>query len=133
MNHFIKFCKVNYGLDLSKYYREYIDKSQNSGASIVLDCCKTLGISKKLLLSSSRNHQLVTTRVVIARILRSYNLTLDSIGQLLRKNHSTIIYYLKVFETYNESQTYKFFVETLKTLAKKYDILQIEEPDSEQE
>ena len=59
------------------------------------ECLDTLGLSLDDVLGRYRKPYLVRARVVIANVLYSYGYTHEEIAEVLKKNRTNIIYYLK--------------------------------------
>jgi hypothetical protein len=56
--------------------------------------CETLDVSFELVKGKRRFYELVTARGIISKILHSKGHSLQHIGRLLNKDHSTIIHYI---------------------------------------
>ena len=65
--------------------------------------CEHFEISKTKLTSSTRKQEIVKAREIVAYILRvEYKMTLQSVGDILNRNHSSIIHIVKGAEFYIE-------------------------------
>lgn len=63
---------------------------------------KTANISKEQILSQTRTKELVFARMLISCIMRLNGFTFAQIGELLNRNHSTIMHYLNNFDYYKK-------------------------------
>ena len=60
---------------------------------------KTTGVSKKMLLSTTRKRFIVDARKILVCVLRHHvNLTCFQIGGILGKDHSSVVHYMESIE-----------------------------------
>jgi len=91
--------------------REYVNQLNTNNSAILDDLRQTslkLGYTFEEINNSNRQRYNVYRRVIIANYINGAypNLTLQEIGNLMNKNHATIIHYLK---SYNQLLLYKDF------------------------
>ncbi len=94
----------------------FIPKETSSEIELIIDCVsKNYGISKEEILSSSRKKNANLARQAVIYLLRNYaKKNLKEIAQLLKKEHSTIIYHLKNFEKkLKENRVFKMHFELM--------------------
>ena len=60
-------------------------------------CCDTLGISAYLLESKSKKANVSECRMIIAKELREFGFSLQSIGLIMSRHHSSIVYSLNKY------------------------------------
>ena len=69
--------------------------------NFVEDYCELQSISKEILFSKSRKRPIVEKRMILAYFLKSRtNLTWQAIGDIMNKNHASIIHYVTKIELY---------------------------------
>jgi len=91
--------------------REYVNQLNTDNSAVLDDLRQTslkLGYTFEEINNSNRQRYNVYRRVIIANYINGAypNLTLQEIGNLMNKNHATIIHYLK---SYNQLLLYKDF------------------------
>jgi len=91
--------------------REYVNQLNTNNSAVLDDLRQTslkLGYTFEEINNSNRQRYNVYRRVIIANYINGAypNLTLQEIGNLMNKNHATIIHYLK---SYNQLLLYKDF------------------------
>ncbi|MDW8135986.1 MAG: chromosomal replication initiator protein DnaA [Thermodesulfobacterium sp.] len=95
-------CKEPISLELAKELvtEMGISKEEDPKVEIIIDtACRFWGVSREDLLSSSRKKNLTLYRQVIIYCLKKLaQKSVKEIGNLLKKEHSTIIYSLKALE-----------------------------------
>jgi len=73
---------------------------------------RLLALPEGALLAPSRKQSLVDARCILAAHYRSEGLQYEHIGQLLGKDHSTAVYYVKKHDMhYNTSKEYKAYAD----------------------
>lgn len=78
--------------------QEYKEERENA---IIKKVCDTYGITLEELKGSSRNRNFVIPRQIISYIFRDiFNYRLTQIGDILKKNHATIIYNVKTVKDF---------------------------------
>lgn len=65
-----------------------------SDIDIVAEVSERRGISPMALMSRCRCRNLVYARIEIAKTLRERGYTIEHIGMILHRDHSTIVYYI---------------------------------------
>tara|TARA_R110002020_G_scaffold220785_2_gene428770 strand:- start:34773 stop:35192 length:420 start_codon:yes stop_codon:yes gene_type:complete len=76
---------------------------------------KQLGITYKQMMSPTRLKELVYSRAIFSVIARRYlNMTFHKIGELLKRDHSSIIFYMKKHD--NEYELYKDYRDMYKKI-----------------
>jgi len=63
--------------------------------------------------SKSRKRELVYKRVYVTKYLRTYGISFEKIGEMLNKNHSTCVHYIKVYDMYKEDDYFLLCVHPL--------------------
>jgi chromosomal replication initiation ATPase DnaA len=67
--------------------------------------CKQMGLSYSNIIENNRKRDFVNLRIAFAVRFRKSGLSLNNIGMLLKRDHATIIYYLKTFEGMEKTKT----------------------------
>jgi hypothetical protein len=102
---FINFCKHVYNLDIQTHYHLYErainDKAQHS--KIVLHVCEALSLDPVLVLSKWRKRYLVEARAIIVWNLRCMGITFKGIGEIIGRDHSTVIHCHDLYQTLLET------------------------------
>lgn len=83
----------------------------------MIKMCRVLDLSTKEIRSKNKRQDLCDGRKIICFVLRYYGLTLEEIGRLLKKDHSTVGYNIKEYEVQViNNRNFRFKVELIKTL-----------------
>lgn len=92
-------------------------KDRTPVIGMLLDAIESMGIDRDVLLSCSRKRgRILFARCVLAARLRKYGYTLQEIANLMRRNHCTVLYYIKSYnkamkEPRFEKDFYSFITE----------------------
>ncbi len=83
---------------------------------IINTACALWDVSKEDLLSKKRNAPLPFARVMVAKNIRdTFGLSFPMIGKIMGRNHSSIIYYLKMYDAeYKYNQEFRNFANAMK-------------------
>lgn len=83
---------------------------------IIQTVCKTWNRSLDDVCGRSRNQDVVYTRMTIAYFLRQYTkLSTTEIGRLINRDHSTIVHYLKAYESeFRFNKEFRNFAKSIK-------------------
>lgn len=83
---------------------------------IIQTVCKTWNKSLDDVCGKSRNQDVVYTRMTIAYFLRRHTiLSTTEIGRLINRNHSTIVHYLKAYDSeFRFNEEFRNFAERIK-------------------
>lgn len=82
------------------------------------------GVSHEAIIGRSRNRPLPFARAMVAKTLRdTFGLTFMDIGRLLRRNHTSIIYYLKMYDAeYKYNKEFRNFANAMKDIAQEVNV-----------
>ena len=92
------------------------ERDENSEVDLILEgVCKFYGLSKEEILSRSRKKKIVLARQTLVYLMRKLSQkTLKEISEILKKEHSTVIYHLKTFERkLEENRAFKMQIDLL--------------------
>ena len=83
---------------------------------IIQTVCKIWNVSLGDVCGRSRKRDVVYTRMTIAYFLRQYTkLSTTEIGNLINRNHATIIHYLKAYDSeFRFNKDFRNFAESIK-------------------
>ena len=83
---------------------------------IIQTVCKTWSTSLDDVCGKSRKQEVVYTRMTIAYFLRQYTkLSTTEIGNLINRDHSTIVHYLKAYDSeFRFNEEFRNFAERIK-------------------
>lgn len=83
---------------------------------IIQTVCKTWNRSLDDVCGRSRKQDVVYTRMTIAHFLRKYTkLSTTEIGKLINRDHATILYYLKAYDSeFRFNKDFRNFAERIK-------------------
>lgn len=82
---------------------------------IISRVCNRLNVSYLEVSGSSRKSAITPIRFILAHELRKHDITLERIGQIMKRNHATVIYYLNQYEALKSTKD-KDFMEMLKRM-----------------
>lgn len=84
---------------------------------IIQITCNNWHVTYEDVLSCKRNRPLPFARMMIARFLRkNTSLTITEIGNILHKQHTSILYYLRLYDTeYNLNKEFHTIAEKVKS------------------
>jgi len=96
------YCE-RHGLDMSEFIRELIVSRTRDRVhfkdDLISVVCDVFDVEVKAVFSENRKRELVMARVVIGRLLRmNTKMTYSKIGELLNRDHSSVVYYVNLFE-----------------------------------
>ena len=74
-------------------------KSKYRIARLLVKMCNTLEVSTNEVISGNRRQEVCDARKIICYILRNQGLTLEEIGKILKRDHSTVGYNIKEYDT----------------------------------
>lgn len=85
---------------------------------IINKACMLWGVSKEDVLGKKRNVPFPFARAMIAKTIRdTYGLSYPKIGKIMGKNHSSVIYYYKLYDTeYKYNQEFRNFANAMKEM-----------------
>lgn len=104
---------------------------------IIQTVCKAWNRSLEDVCGKSRKQEVVYTRITIAYVLRRYTtLSIKRIGRLINRDHSTIIHYLKAYDSeFRFNKDFRNFAkrieEDLQDIIKSSFVLELEEEFNE--
>ena len=83
---------------------------------IIQTVCRKWNVSIDDVCGRSRKQEVVYTRMIIAYFLRQYTtLSTTKIGRLINRDHSTIIHYLKTYDSeFRFNKDFRNFAESIK-------------------
>lgn len=73
-------------------------RSKYRNARLLVKMCKALEVSTNDIRSGNRKQDLCDARKIICYMLRHQGLTLEGIGKILKRDHSTIGYNIKEYD-----------------------------------
>lgn len=74
-------------------------KSKYRTARLLVKMCNALEVSTNEVVSGNRKQELCDARKIICYMLRNQGLTLEEIGKILKRDHSTVGYNIKEYDT----------------------------------
>ena len=104
---------------------------------IIQTVCRKWNVSIDDVCGRSRKQEVVYTRMIIAYFLRQYTtLSTTKIGRLINRDHSTIIHYLKAYDSeFRFNKDFRNFAERIKEdlqdIIKSSFVLELEEEFNE--
>ena len=91
----------------SAFYNPYMlpglfrsSKSNNNLKQLLLNVCFALNVSEEDIRSKKRHQSIVAARAIFCYIARkSSNNSLGNIGMVIKKDHATVLYFIRKVET----------------------------------
>lgn len=86
---------------------------------IINKACLLWGVSREDVLGRSRKIPIPFARTMIAKTIReTHGISLAEIGRILDRNHSSIIHYIKMYDSeYRYNQEFRNFANAMKEVA----------------
>lgn len=86
---------------------------------IINKACELWGVSRDDVLGRSRKTPLPFARTMIAKTIQeTHDISLVEIGRILNRHHSSIIFYIKMYDTeYKYNQEFRNFANAMKEVA----------------